>query len=806
MDEHSTNPLDRQDRKTDIITVAELFSSSFVYRVPDYQRGYAWNDEFKMLWKDILRLYRTKAHKHYTGMLVLEEIKDDAVLETEAIIDTTAFYIVDGQQRITSLVIILQSLLNYVQDEITDNNTKEELEKKYKELLSFSFIKRFGYSAKRNDPAASYFDERIYDNSAGAEHTDQYMSNINDAKDFIDKELDKLSGETAAEILDVIANKIVFNLYFVTDDFDVRVTFETINNRGKRLSKLELLKNRLMYLSAQLPKRQGLDLKNKINDSWKSIYKNLCFGDCRLSDDVFLKAHWIVYGKLNKKKGDSFFDDLFADEFAIDEGTHYNLVANKEYDNAYSHIEKYIRSLSRYSYYWRIVNQPEGITGFKNEKELEWIKRLSRISDTLFLRAALMVIVSLDSINWPDKEKLYNKIELFVFVNKLLAQDRNDLSFLVTAVKPMLTADNTNATKLCSDVIQAIDSHPSLKVDPERVVKAVEAFKLNVLDRKENYYYSWNGLSYFLYEYNESLSIANAAPIQWYELSSTSIEHVLPQTPESDYWKTSFGDYSDDVRKRITNSLGNLLLLSCGAENSTLRNYSFPVKKDMSVASKKFAYSDGSRSAREIAEETYWTINEVTKRTQRLIKFMYEHWFSNLSIAQADWEKCSSILMNDLPAPLTDKEYAHKTQLLDKIDTTAERKKADASVKARPSNFLQKQFLGYVNQDSIWIRYNKEKISYKDWFTFKIIEENGNPKRFECGVKINDISYRIIYHYDNNTMEGSYWPNNNYTVIPDEALLPNKIKELLLSFKRYLRKARNITKPPKWLDYSANSK
>ncbi len=137
-------------------------------------------------------------------------------------------------------------------------------------------------------------------------------------------------------------------------------------------------------------------------------------------------------------------------------------------------------------------------------------------------------------------------------------------------------------------------------------------------------------------------------------------------------------------------------MLSCGAENSTLRNYSFPVKKDMSVASKKFAYSDGSRSAREIAEETYWTINEVTKRTQRLIQFMYEHWFSNLSITQANWEKCSSILMNDLPAPLADKEYAQKTQLLDKIDTTEERKKADASVKTRPSNFLQKQFLGYV--------------------------------------------------------------------------------------------------------------
>lgn len=89
------------------------------------------------------------------------------------------------------------------------------------------------------------------------------MSNINYAKEYIDKELNRVSGDTAMEILDTILDRIVFNLYFVTDDFDVRVTFETINNRGKRLSNLELLKNRLMYLSTFFPQEdaRGLQLK-----------------------------------------------------------------------------------------------------------------------------------------------------------------------------------------------------------------------------------------------------------------------------------------------------------------------------------------------------------------------------------------------------------------------------------------------------------------------------------------------------------------------------------------------------------------
>lgn len=41
----------------------------------------------------------------------------------------------------------------------------------------------------------------------------------------------------------------MFNLHEIDDDYDVFVAFETMNNRGKRLTNLELLKNRLIYLT-----------------------------------------------------------------------------------------------------------------------------------------------------------------------------------------------------------------------------------------------------------------------------------------------------------------------------------------------------------------------------------------------------------------------------------------------------------------------------------------------------------------------------------------------------------------------------
>ena len=47
----------------------------------------------------------------------------------------------------------------------------------------------------------------------------------------------------------------MFNVYEISDDFDVFVAFETMNNGGKRLSNLELLKNRLIYLTTLYGKR-----------------------------------------------------------------------------------------------------------------------------------------------------------------------------------------------------------------------------------------------------------------------------------------------------------------------------------------------------------------------------------------------------------------------------------------------------------------------------------------------------------------------------------------------------------------------
>jgi len=788
--ESNKNILDNPNKVTDIISVRELLNANHVFRIPDYQRGYAWDKEFLALWKDIVRLYRAgiENRKHYTGMLALEEIKADTTKEQECILGTNAFYIVDGQQRITSLIIILKFLVDYLDEEEEDFNRAN-----YTSLLKTEDdVDKFGYSVNRTDGLQEYFYERVLNNNTKERCINQYRANINNACVYIEKELLKFDAQEALSILELILDKIVFNLYFVTDSFDVRVTFETMNNRGKKLSKLELLKNRLMYLSTFLNGNYPTRLKKNINDAWKDIYENLSFGDFQMSDDEYLKAHWIVYKRLNKRKGDAFIDDILDNEFTVDSGEFHRLLSEKDNKGAFAYLDGYISSLKSYSKYWAYVNNQKEVLVNIDEREAKWIKRFGRLTNSLFVRSTLMVVLAENDLDIPSKEDFYSIFERFIFVNKLLAQDKNDLSFIVTYARDLMNAKMGDKVSCFEEMKKQIKRH-DLNITPKRVQSAMEAFQVYITSRGK-YYYDWSGLNYFLYEYNESLQIASAAPIEWYNLNNVSVEHVFPQTPEKEYWKVAFETYLDGERQTgITNSLGNLLLLSSTSENSSLKNYSYPVKREMSIVSGRFAYRDGSRSAREIAQNSHWTPKHIYDRTKKLFDFIYEHWFSEVEgFERNNWNQLVDRLnlYNFDYAPLSEEKQKDLEIKLSKIDTKNERGELENLVNSRRDpDYHQKQILEYFDPDVISITYNKSRIFYGDYFSFKITKDKmGELELFRCGILDNQKYIRFSYYYKSNEFYVEDVSLEPYYQYSQGEINNEKIKRFIRSFFRYIRK------------------
>ena len=93
-------------------------------------------------------------------------------------------------------------------------------------------------------------------------------------------------------------------------------------------------------------------------------------------------------------------------------------------------------------------------------------------------------------------------------------------------------------------------------------------------------FYSWNGLRYFLYEYEmEKVKQRGSQKIDWHlfvkgQKDKVSIEHIYPQNPDNKWWEENFKDYKEEELLYFKGTLGNLLPLSKSI-NSSLQNDCF---------------------------------------------------------------------------------------------------------------------------------------------------------------------------------------------------------------------------------------
>ena len=115
----------------------DTFFNKRLLRVPDYQRGYAWQqDQWEDFWRDLDSL--GTGRKHYTGQVTIEKVSDSEWQrwdDEKWLIEGKAyepFYVVDGQQRLTTVVILLKCMI----DRMPEGgqlafNSKEDLWKTY---------------------------------------------------------------------------------------------------------------------------------------------------------------------------------------------------------------------------------------------------------------------------------------------------------------------------------------------------------------------------------------------------------------------------------------------------------------------------------------------------------------------------------------------------------------------------------------------------------------------------------------------------------------------------------------------------
>lgn len=627
-------------------SLSEIFNNR-IFRIPDFQRGYSWEErQLDDFWEDIQNLHPNKVH--YIGLLTVEPISNADIQDVEKWKDDlwllkkgmTAYYVIDGQQRLTTIIILLHEILRtFSENEGINFGSKSEWTDRFLYRSFNQIYKSFVFGYEKDNPSDEFFKTRILEqesSSADKYPETLYTANLMFAKEYFAEKLKKLSKEHKEEIFDKVVNKLKFNYYEIDDSLDVYVTFETMNNRGKDLSHLELLKNRLIYLSTLLHESDETKsrLRKDINETWKTIYEYLGKNKANpLDDDDFLFNHWIMYYTYDRSQSDVYADFLLKRKFTAKNVINDILTIND--------IKDYIDSLAKCVKKWYYIYNIE--KSDYSERIKEQIQKLERVGMGAFPPMIMAVFT---------KESQEDYICEF-----LDACER--FNFLVFAISHRSSnTQNSNIYRMTREYyvgdtdIETITDSIDFLTDGEdenyyRGWFDLERFKNHIkelfLKNDKDGFYSWNGLRYFLYEYELYLQNNANTKVRWEDFSKRSkedtIEHIYPQSATGEYWKERFGHLKPTEKRLFLNSLGNLLLLS-RSKNSKLQNFDFDRKKCLkNKDGKDIGYYNGSYSEIEVSKQTEWTPEQIKERGLLMLQFMEYRWkfkFSDWGINKED--------------------------------------------------------------------------------------------------------------------------------------------------------------------------
>ena len=626
-------------------SLSEIFNNK-LFRIPDFQRGYSWGEsQLQDCWDDIQNLSSNKIH--YIGLLTVEPIKNETIQNIEKWKEDlwllkkgmSAYYIIDGQQRLTTLLILLNEILKTFNDEEGINyGQKKEWNSRFFYQSYNNIYKSYIFGYEKDNPSDEFFKTKILeqDSSSADKYPETlYTANLMFAKEFFAKKLENLTKKDKEEIFDKTINRLKFNYYEIDESLDVYVTFETMNNRGKDLSKLELLKNRLIYLSTllQVDDETKSRLRKDINETWKTIYEYLGKNKNNpLDDDEFLYNHWIMYYTYDRSQSDAYADFLLKKNF-----TAKNVISGKV---SITNIKDYIDSLAKCVKQWFYIHNIQESN--YSDRIKEYIQKLERVGMGAFppmIMAVFTKETQEDFIwNFLDACERFNFLVFAISHRSSNTQNSN-----LYRMAREYYIDKTNIKKITADISFLTDG-----VDGDYYYGwfDLERFKIHIKELFKNNkggFYTWNGLRYFLYEYELHLQNDANNKVRWEDFNNRvkedTIEHIYPQSATDKYWKEKFKSIRQENKRLVyLNSLGNLLLLS-RSKNSKLQNYDFDTKKELKKDGKNIGYYNGSYSEIEIAKENEWTPEKIKERGLLMLQFMEERWkfkFDNWNIKKED--------------------------------------------------------------------------------------------------------------------------------------------------------------------------
>lgn len=509
------------------ITLNTIIGNGKSYQVPIYQRDYSWNnDDWEDLWNDIEEIPSDKTH--YLGYLVLQPIKDGE----------ESFWIIDGQQRLTTLSILalaITALLDkWTKENVDINDNKIRLEK-----ITERYLGNYSLSKLNLDPKLKLNrnNDDYYKSWLLKLRQPPTLSKLKPSQRLLQKafnyffgELQKKfknnkSGAALADYLEkIVGNGIVFTQIIVNNDLDAFKVFETLNARGVKLSTADLLKNYLFKLTHQLGE---LDL-DEAERRWKNITDTIQSNDLT----TFIRHYWNSKFKLERQP------TLFK--------------AIKREINTAGKAFEFLNDLEEVSSYYTAFNNPNDELWVKEESASLKVLTLLNVSTCFSL-----MLSSLKNLPKGDFKIILKELSIITFRYNLSDLNPNEAERIFSKVANDLSNKNISNAK---DAILALKSIYVMDDNFEQIFSTIS---INTRRKKEL-------AKYILVKIENQIANKNYQP----EEATATIEHILPENPGST-WEENFPpDIQDDYIYR----LGNYSLLEASINNKLDNNMPFSEK------------------------------------------------------------------------------------------------------------------------------------------------------------------------------------------------------------------------------------
>lgn len=600
-------------RHTDPYKVSQIFSNekSILYKIPKYQREYTWGQkEWGFLFNDIIE----NDYGYFLGSIICVDNSNNAMNDAN-------LEVIDGQQRITSLSILLISLYEkldkyksqFDEDQLTDlNNIKREL-----------VVRRDGENVARltpqiqNNNRDDYFSllcekgllvDHERKNNAGNRRiyrAHYYFSNLIDKYVIEIKEQnpDKSTIDILFELVKKFNSAVLVSIEVETHK-DAYMLFESLNNRGVPLSAIDLIKNLLISISDSDGKSEECYSK------WKKILNYL--GDDYSVQERFFRQFYNTYrDELNesyKTEGKTKYalGYLATKTTLLDI---YEKLIKDDYEKFLDRIEKEARIYSI------LIN---------NCSEEDCIEELSNPLFNLDkIQGAPSYILLLYLMSNRDKLEINNSImiEIINYLTKFFVR-RNITDY----------PNTRNLTKIFMDLVVLVSNRKNMEV----YSIIVEYLKNNsssdsIFEEKlrgQIYLDNPDATRFLLCYYEDKFKTNEIYTDLWCRDKSNkyiwTIEHIFPEGENiPEYWINMIAGGNKQLAIEYLNdyahTLGNLTITGY---NQNLSNLSFEKKMNrINKDGNNIGYKNGLKLNSDIAIKNEWHIDDIKERTNKLVCF-----------------------------------------------------------------------------------------------------------------------------------------------------------------------------------------